>query len=317
MTLAPKAPIGPVAVAAQDRDEVIAIARAERSRRMVAALAAAAVAAVAVVPGAPTIAAAEVTTSLRASYAITLAIFTIGKVDVAAHFTAEGYSANITGSTTGLGRLVSDSRAELKGDGAFAGSRVPTASYSLRTAEGDFFTRVDLSLHDGSPAKIDVDPTLLDAPDRVPLTADALRHVFDPVSALLIVRETAGAADGKTICNRTVPIFDGWVRYDIALSYKETTNFAGGRTGYTGPVVICQARYVPVAGHRLSRDSVEYMAQNKRLEAWMVPVKGTNLMVPIKFVIGTTVGDLAVTARDFVVTTVNAASVTDRSPATR
>jgi len=264
--------------------------------------------------------AADAPTDLRASYAITLAIFTIGKVDVTAHFTPGGYSADITGSTSGLGRLVSDSRAELKGDGTFTGARIAQTTYSLRTAEHDFFTRVDMDLRDGAPGKVDADPVLIDAPDRVPLTPELLRHIFDPVSGFIVLRQNDGPPDGKEICNRTVPVFDGWVRYDISLTYKETSKFDGGRNGYAGPAIICQARYVPVAGHRLSNDSVQFMAQNKRLEAWMAPVKGTNLMVPIKIVIGTTVGDLAVTARDFVVTMpqrqTEAAATTPR-PATR
>jgi hypothetical protein len=116
-----------------------------------------------------------------------------------------------------------------------------------------------------------------------------------------------------------VPIFDGWVRYDIALAYKETANFVA--RNLSTPAVVCQARYVPVAGHRTSRESVNYMAQNQRLEAWLAPVKGTNLMVPVKFIIGTNVGDLAVTARDFAVTTparqANAAAPTPARPVTR
>src|SRR5205085_8285734 len=112
---------------------------------------------------APPAAAAEAATDLRATYAITLAIFTIGKVDVSAHFTAAGYSADIKGSTSGLGRLVSDSHAELKGDGAFAGAQVVPATYSLRTAEGDFYTRVDMSLHDGTVGKVAADPMMIDA----------------------------------------------------------------------------------------------------------------------------------------------------------
>ena len=89
--------------------------------------------------------------------------------------------------------------------------------------------------------------------DRVPLTPDAMRHVFHPVSAFDSSCDGQGTPDGKAICNRSIPVFDGWVRYDVALSYKETTNFVGRAGGSTdGPAIICQARYVPVGGHRLN-----------------------------------------------------------------
>jgi hypothetical protein len=258
--------------------------------------------------------AAAQSADLKASYAITLGIFTIGRVDIAARFTETGYSADIRGVTTGLGRLVSDSRAELTGSGTISGTRVVPLAYTLRTAEGDFTTRVDLTMRGGSLATVRADPMLIEAADRVPLTQEALSRIVDPVGALVIARASEGPMDGKALCNRTVPVFDGWVRYDIALAYKESANFVG-RGGFSTPAIVCRARYVPVAGHRLSRDSVQYMAQNDRLEAWLAPVKGTNLLVPVKFVIGTDMGDLAVTARDFAVTPVQRqANVTGAPP---
>jgi 3D (Asp-Asp-Asp) domain-containing protein len=250
---------------------------------------------------------------LKATYAITLAIFTIGKVEISARFTDTGYAAEIKGLTTGLGRLVSDSHAELTGAGTISGSRVLPTSYTLRTAEGDFTTRIDMTERGGSLATVRADPQLIEAADRVPITQETLARIVDPVGALIVARDTAGPVDGKVVCNRTIPVFDGWVRYDIALSYKETANFVG--RGFTSQAIVCQARYVPVAGHRLSRDSVQFMAQNERLEAWLVPVKGTNLMVPVKFIIGTNVGDLALTARDFVVAPVQRQAATVAPPA--
>jgi hypothetical protein len=258
--------------------------------------------------------AAAESADLKASYAITLGIFTIGRVDIAVRFTDTAYSADIRGLTTGLGRLVSDSRAELTGSGTISGTRVLPSAYTLRTAEGDFTTRVDMTIRGGTLATVRAEPTLIEAADRVPLTQETLSRILDPVGALVVARSSTGALDGRALCNRTVPVFDGWVRYDIALAYKETANFVG-RGGFSTAAVVCHARYVPVAGHRLSRESVNYMAQNERLEAWLAPVRGTNLLVPVKFVIGTEMGDLAVTARDFVVTPVQRqANVTPATP---
>jgi hypothetical protein len=240
---------------------------------------------------------------LKATYAITLAIFTIGKVDVDGTFSDSGYNADIKGATTGLGRLVSNSQALLAGDGGILGTRIVPNAYSLRTAEGDFKTRVDMTMRSGSVVDIDADPQLQSVPDRVPITAESLKRVLDPIGALMIARSSPSAPVDAELCNRTVPVFDGWQRYDIALTYKETKTFSGRGQSYSGPVIVCQARYVPVAGHRLSREAVQYMADNQRLEAWLAPVRNTALVVPAKIIIGTTIGDLAITARDFVVTT--------------
>ncbi len=251
------------------------------------------------VTAAPVTAPAADTATLKATYAITLAIFTIGRVDVEGHFTNDSYTTDIQGSTTGLARLVSDSSAELAGSGTIAGSKIVPSTYRLKTSEAGFDTSVDMAMRGGAIVKVDAEPKLRDVPDRVPLTDADFRRVLDPVGALMVALGHSGPADGKEVCERTVRVFDGWQRYDVALSYKETKKTSGA---YAGPVIVCQARYVPVAGHRMSREAVQYMAQNQRLEAWLAPIKNTTLMVPTKIVIGTQVGDLVITARDFEVT---------------
>jgi hypothetical protein len=100
-------------------------------------------------------------------------------------------------------------------------------------------------------------------------------------------------------------VFDGWQRFDIRLAYRETKVVS---SGFTGDVVVCSARYVPIAGHRPSREAVTYMARNERLEIWMAPVEGTRMMVPYRILIGTQIGDLIVAARTFDVSSAAAAS---------
>ena len=75
-------------------------------------------------------------------------------------------------------------------------------------------------------------------------------------------------------------IFDGAARYDIKLSHAGTREVQ--LEGYSGPVSICQARYVPIAGHRALRPSTKFMAENRDISTWLAPVAGTNLMVPVR-----------------------------------
>jgi hypothetical protein len=103
----------------------------------------------------------------------------------------------------------------------------------------------------------------------------------------------------SAICGRTVHVFDGWKRFDIRMSLKETRKVDDGDAAYSGDLIVCAARYQPVAGHRTSDDSVAFMADNKRLEIALAHVKGTNYMVPYTILIGTKVGDLTIDARTF------------------
>jgi len=236
------------------------------------------------------------TATLTASYTISIAGVTIGRADVTSRFTEKGYAAAINGSTWGISRFVSDARASLAGSGRISGSSIVPGTYNFDTSEGDFTTQVRMSMRGGSVVQLEAFPNLIEAADRVPLTGRHKNNVVDPVGAFFVALDRPGPPDGPRVCNRTVKVFDGWQRYDIRTSYRETKNVTGG---YTGDVIVCAARYVPIAGHRPSRESVEYMANNKRLEIWMAPVEGTNLLIPYRILIGTKVGDLVVAARQF------------------
>jgi hypothetical protein len=243
--------------------------------------------------GAPALAGSA---TLTASYTITIGGLTIGRADVTSRITDKGYAAAINGSTWGISRFVSDARAALAGSGRISGSTVLPGTYNLDTREGDFATQVRMSMRSGSVVQLEAFPGLIEAADRVPLTGRHKNNVVDPVGAFFVAIDGPGPPDGGKVCNRTVKVFDGWQRFDIRLSYRETKTVSGG---YSGDVIVCSARYVPIAGHRPSRESVEYMANNKRLEIWMAPVEGTSLLIPYRILIGTQIGDLVITARQF------------------
>ena len=95
-------------------------------------------------------------------------------------------------------------------------------------------------------------------------------------------------------CNRTIPVFDGAGRFDVTLS------FASAKTvdvpGYKGPVLVCQARYTPIAGHRTGRKATQFMAENRDMEAWLAPVENTRMLVPVKISVRTMIGTTVIDA---------------------
>jgi hypothetical protein len=235
-------------------------------------------------------------TTFTASYNISIGGLTIGRVEAKARFGDKSYVTAINGSTWGISRFVSDARALLAGSGRISGSKVTPGSYNLDTAEGDFETQVRMAMRGGSVVSVDAWPGLVEASDRVPITSRDRNNVLDPVGAFVVALDGKGLPDGSKVCNRTVKVFDGWQRFDIRLSYKDTRQVTGA---FDGDVIVCAARYVPVAGHRPSREQVQYMAGNDRLEVWMAPVEGTRLLVPYRILIGTQIGDLVISARTF------------------
>jgi hypothetical protein len=246
--------------------------------------------------GAP---AATALTTLKATYAISIAGIVVGKAEVESRFSGSGYAAAIVGSTSGVSRLASDASARLTGNGHIFGSQVLPATYDMATLENGQSTHVAMAMRQGAVTSVVALPELAAAADRVPLTASHKTNVVDPLSAFLVPVDQPGIASGHRACSRTVRVFDGWTRYDVQLSYKETKAIDGGPDTYSGRIIVCAARYVPVAGHRSTRKAVQDMADNTRLEVWLAPVANMPVLVPFRIRIGTDLGDLIIYATRF------------------
>lgn len=239
------------------------------------------------------------TTTLKATYAISIAGITVGKAEAESRFSGNGYAAAIVGSTSGISRLVSDASARLSGNGHILRSQVLPATYEMATVENGFSTHVTMAMHQGTVTSVVALPELAEAADRVPVTAAHKTDVVDPLSAFLVPLDQPGIPSGHRACNRTVKVFDGWTRYDVQLYYKETKAIDGSADTYSGRIIVCGARYVPVAGHRSTRKEVQEMANNKRLEVWLAPVTDVPVLVPFRILIGTNIGDMIIYATHF------------------
>jgi hypothetical protein len=246
---------------------------------------------------APAASAGDIT--LRATYAISISGLTVGRIEVRSDFDGNSYDATIKGSTSGPSRIVSDASASMSGNGKFFGSRVLPNTFQMVTLEGGFSTHVSIAMRGGAVTAVSALPPLIQAADRIPVTAQHKQNVVDPLGAFLVPLDRPGIPSGHRACARTVRVFDGWTRYDVPLYYKETKAIDGDSTTYSGRIIVCGARFVPVAGHRSSRKAVQDMANNKRLEVWLAPVGNAPVLVPYRILIGTDLGDLIVMATRF------------------
>jgi hypothetical protein len=95
-------------------------------------------------------------------------------------------------------------------------------------------------------------------------------------------------------CDRTVRIFDGWQRFDVRLSFKRQREVKGPDGSYSGPVYVCGARFIPVAGHVPKR--VKSLANNKSIEIWLAPISDMSLLVPYSIQLNIPLGTLVVRA---------------------
>jgi hypothetical protein len=230
---------------------------------------------------------------VKALYGVSFMGFPIAKGSLAMKVDRGAYAVKLHISTAGLARVVSSEESYVNAKGYFGRTLVP-ASYELMS-RGDKVTQVDMALSAGSVRSLKAIPELVPYDDRVPVTTTAKRHVVDPLSAVLI--PVQGTKDAKDVCDRTLPVFDGWTRYDIALSYSGTDNVEF--PGYKGEATHCSARWVPVAGHREGSKATAFMRDNRDLNVWFINAPGSHIMVPYKVSVQTMRGLLLVVATRF------------------
>jgi hypothetical protein len=220
------------------------------------------------------------------------------------------YSAKVSMRPASLARIFSSEQVDAQAAGWLRGGAVLPTRYFMKASNSEKSSSVRMDLSAGTLKSVDVEPPTKPHKDVVPIQSKHWRGVLDPVSAVVMPVPSAGDAAGPAACKRTLPIFDGWTRFDVALSYEGTKTVE--TKSYKGTVVVCSARWAPVAGHRRNKESVRYMQNNRELEAWLAPVPGTNLLVPFRVSVGTMRGTLVVEASDLKISgaTVTAASGT-------
>ncbi|AXS42825.1 DUF3108 domain-containing protein [Breoghania sp. L-A4] len=230
-----------------------------------------------------------------AAYDISIAGFVFAKGTLSLELQGDAYSARVGMRPSGLARIIIAGKSNAYATGSLHGTRVMPDRYDMISEESERSSRVAMGLSRGNVRDIATSPQLAKRPDRVPVTRVHQRGIVDPLSAILMPVANAGQALTPKGCDRRIPIFDGWTRYDVQLSYKSTQTVSG--RGYDGPVIVCGARWVPVAGHRPAKKSVKYMADNRDIEIWLAPMATSDVLLPYRISMRTMTGDLVVQAR--------------------
>lgn len=231
---------------------------------------------------------------ISADYAISLAGLPLGTARMTATVEGEAYKLGLDARLTGLAGILTSGKGGATASGALGPNRPVPAAFSILTRSSSAGVAIRLALAKGNVTSVEIEPAAEPKPDRVPLAGAHTRGVVDPASALLMPVGTSGEPMNPAHCERTIPVFDGWTRFDVVLSYAETRQ--ADQAGYKGPVLVCNARYVPVAGHRAERPGVRFMAQNRDMSVWLAPVPGARALAPFRISVRTTLGTSVIEA---------------------
>ena len=156
---------------------------------------------------------------------------------------------------------------------------------------------IRMAIRNNAVAAVDISPPFGDRPDRVPLKPADRPTSSIPSAPMCSRRRSPAIRVSAAACDRTLPIFDGYTRFDLKLSYVGQEEVKA--KGYSGPVAVCAVRFEPIAGHRKDRPAIKFMEENKDIQIWLAPVAGVPVLAPYRVSIKTQVGTLDIEATEF------------------
>jgi hypothetical protein len=235
--------------------------------------------------GAPALAQAQ---TLKVTYDLSLAGLPMGKADLVSSFKGKKYRMQGHAKLSGLAMILTGGKGEASASGTLDEAKPRSTTFAVVSKTSDNQRSIRMDLKGGKVAEVEIDPPLEPKTDRVPVKAADKRDVVDPMSALLMPALASKSLIDPDNCNRTIPVFDGASRMNVVLSYAETRKVEV--PGYSGPVLVCNARYVPISGHRSERPATKFMQENRDMAVWLAPVEGPGLLFPLKVSVRTMIG---------------------------
>ena len=233
---------------------------------------------------------------LEAHYRATLSGLPIGSGAWTVDFTDDHYTMAASGQASGLLRIFASGEGAAAVKGALHGGKLSPASFAVAVRTRNKVNQVNMALVGGAVKEVSIEPPVEPAHDLVPLTDAHKRGVLDPISAGIIPR--AGSGVGPEVCQRTHPIFDGRMRFDLALSFKRMETVQTER-GYAGPAVVCAVIYKPIGGYEKERYAIKYLRENRDMELWFAPVNGTRFLAVYRISLPTALGPAVLQATRF------------------
>jgi hypothetical protein len=250
--------------------------------------------------------AARAETRLDVHYAIKVARLTVGRSEMLVTLGDAAYTSAVSGQASGMLRMLASGEGALRTSGTIVAGILTPASFVLTTSSADEKASVKVTMENGDVTGLTAE-TSTPNDERVPVTDADRRGIVDPLTAMLLRVDGSGELVAADACRRTLPIFDGQRRFDLALSFARIEHVKADK-GYAGPALVCAVTLRPIAGHRAGSALVKYLTDGRDIELVFAPVAGTRLLAPYRLLIASMVGNLVVEATEFTTTTAPAAA---------
>lgn len=239
--------------------------------------------------------AAEAPVNMTAHYAIYMTHIRVGEIAWAVYFSDQTYLASANGKASGVFSVLISGEGSVTTHGAITDGKLVPTTVATSVSDDEGHSEVQMTFEDGDLKHVD-DRGPPPSPHRVQVTPELLHHVTDPLSAMLI--PVGGDAFAHANCDKTLRIYDGRRRYNLALSYKRIDKMKIER-GYAGQALVCGVVLRALAGYNPDSLLVRYLAGKTDLELWFAPVAGVPIMAPVRALMPTLIGTLEFRATEF------------------
>ncbi len=193
--------------------------------------------------------------------------------------------------------IISDAKASFSSVGQIAGSRLIPTQHNLKYRSGKKSGRLKMGYTPNGVRSIEAKPKIRYKSGTVPLEKAHLRNVLDPVSSLLFPVSVADIGNGRRVCNRIVPIFDGRARINLVFSYKAANSEKVA--GFEGKTFTCSVRYQPVSGIRPHKKNIKFMKANRDMHVTLARIGDSNIYTLFGFRVRTSNGMASGSAYEF------------------
>ncbi len=236
--------------------------------------------------------------TVRANYRVSLIGLPIGVAVANSSLEASRYKVDLNVRLTGLAALVSNLKMALASSGGVQEGAIAPTAYATTASNSRETRTLRMAMTGGTVRQVQYYPEWNDDnnPERVPLTEAHKHDILDPLSAFILPVPAGANPVGPGACNRRVPVFDGYTRFDVTLDYVTVKQVK--TVGYAGPVTVCSARYIPIAGHKRNAKATKFMAENKEMDVWLAPVPNARMVVPYRVSLMTMAGTAVIEASE-------------------
>jgi hypothetical protein len=229
---------------------------------------------------------------ITAVYRVEIGGFNLGNFHLTTTFRGDDYQMRGEARFTVLQGLLYEWRGLTSGTGRVTSTGPEPSTYAFSYSDSaKAAERLRMTFEEGDVTDVSIVPRKRVSSRVVPVTKEQLEGVLDPMSSAFLTAQSNNPNGDLNVCNHTLPIFDGRQRYDLVVSPKRSVRVK--RTtpqGYAGPAVICRVKFIPIAGYHPDNPAVQMMAKSNEIEAWLMPVRGTNMYVPYRIVLPTPAG---------------------------